>query len=291
MISIRNNHKLVGLFLALIMIMSLVVPTSIFALESWDDSNVEKISLAGNLSEEVVKDCIKKANIRSGYKLDSDDGTYLIIGYKGIDYPLLRVTSSTVEIQKTTWSTAKDKDVSKVMQNFVDTLNESEASADAIQSFMDEFQDADNSISSIMLTMSFSNTKADMYQAYKIMKPFLDILNIVLGVGCVCLIILLMFSTVMDLAYIGLPVWRESQAEKNGSGKKPFGVSYEALRTVSEVESSLGTGDGGYKNSYLLYFKRRALTYIVLALCIMYLICGGISGVISFVLKLVGGMV
>ena len=30
---------------------------------------------------------------------------------------------------------------------------------------------------------------------------------------------------------------------------------------------------------------------IILAICIMYLICGGISGVISFVLNLVGGIV
>jgi hypothetical protein len=137
-----------------------------------------------------------------------------------------------------------------------------------------------------MLQVTFNAMEADLWKAYQIMEPFIGLINVVLGVGCVLLILLLMFSTVMDLAYIGLPVWRETQDSK---GKKnPFGVCYEALRTVQEVEK--GLGDGGYKNAYLLYFKRRALTYIILAICIMYLICGGLSGLISFVLGLVGGI-
>ena len=68
------------------------------------------------------------------------------------------------------------------------------------------------------------------------------------------------------------------------------GVSFEALRTVEDVEKGVSGGDGEYRNAYLLYFKRRALTYIILAICIMYLICGGISGIIGFVLSLTTGI-
>lgn len=46
----------------------------------------------------------------------------------------------------------------------------------------------------------------------------------------------------------------------------------------------------GYYNIYFEYLKRRSLSYIVLAICITYLICGGLSGIISFVLNLVSGI-
>ena len=45
--------------------------------------------------------------------------------------------------------------------------------------------------------------------------------------------------------------------------------------------------DGEYKSKYFEYFKHRSLTYIILAVCITYLICGGLSGIIAYVLSLV----
>ena len=293
MIVNQRISRIFTMLIALFLVFSIVSPVSVFAAwnESGGTSNIERVSFGGSLDETEVGSAVAQANKDAGQTKDDtqmENQQFLFVKVKGVPTELVKVEDGYIEIDKKVWSAAKSSDVSKVMQRFVDAISAGGASDDAVQGFMTEFQDADQSISSIMLTMSFSNTQADMYQAYKIMKPFLDVLNIVLGVGCVLLILLLFFSTVMDLAYIGLPVWREAQAGKEG-GKNPFGVSYEALTTVKEVEKGLGGGDGGYRNAYLLYFKRRALTYIILALCIMYLICGGISGIISFVLSLVGG--
>lgn len=218
------------------------------------------------------------------------NGTALTVNNKGDVETLLTIKEGTITVNPPAFKNCKDSDVSKAMKLFVDGLTNSGGNPDTIQQIMRDIQDTDTSVSAVMLPLIFQSTKGDMYQAYKITSPFLNILSIVLGVGAVILILLLLFSTVMDLAYIGLPVWREAQQGKDGGKKHPFGVSYEALTTVTEVEKGLGGGDGSYRNAYILYFRRRALTYIILAICIMYLICGGLSGIIGFVLSLVSGI-
>lgn len=295
MTMVNKSHRVLTLFLAIFMMFSLVAPMSVFAVTAMKTtgSNVEKIA-RGSLPEPTIKSAMGKANARAGQTNDQayakEDGgaSALVVEIEGLEYEFMTILGDTVYVDKKVWKDAGNATIADVYQEFVDALIEVEADPDAVQSFMDSFGAADSSLGTTMLLITFNAVQPDLYKAYKIMEPFLNILNVVLGIGCVVLILILMGSTVMDLAYIGLPVWREAQDSK---GKKnPFGVSYEALRTVQEVEKGLGGGDGEYRNAYMLYFKRRALTYIILALCIMYLICGGLTGIIGFVLSLVGGI-
>ena len=227
--------------------------------------------------------------------LDANTGI-LTVTHKGDDFELLQLIPATggskasIVVNLTAFEKCNQDKVTKAMRTFTDQLTNSGGSPETINQIMQDIQDTDSSVSKIMLPLIFEATKGDMYQAYKITSPFLNILSIVMGVGAVLVIVLLLFSTVMDLVYIGLPVWRNAQNEK---GKKnPFGVSYDAMRTVEEVEGNMGGGSNGgeYKNAYIVYLKRRVLTYIILAICIMYLIAGGLSGIISFVLQLVSGI-
>lgn len=288
----QKSKKVMGLLLVMLMMVSLTTPISVFADPGqFLDGNTERVVGAGNIKG-YLGQAVKAANDKLGFEKESKADDHLYVDIKGVATPLAKVdTEGVMVIDMETWKAAKSDNITKTMKTFVDCLDATAASDDAVKEFMQTFEDTDRSVSSVMLPMVFRETKANIYEAYKIVEPFLDVLNIVLGVGCVALILLLLFSTVMDLAYIGLPVWREAQEAKNGAKKHPFGVSYEALRTVEETEKNLGGGDGEYKNAYLLYFKRRALTYIILAICIMYLICGGLSGIISFVLSLTGGIV
>lgn len=284
-----------SLLISFLLIFSILSPISVFAAEDIDSSTpgVKTVQFSGtDITIDGITtgmggssgDAVKLGNITwAGGKLQ--------INNKGEIETLLKVDTSSILVNPNAFKNCKDSDVTKAMRLFVDGLTNCGGNADTIQQIMANIQDVDTSVSSVMLPLIFESTKGDMYQAYKITSPFLNLLSIVLGVGAVILILLLLFSTVMDLAYIGLPVWREAQQSKNGNnGKNPFGVSYEALTTVKEVEKGLGGGDGGYRNAYLLYFRRRALTYIILAICIMYLICGGLSGIIGFVLSLVSGI-
>nr|WP_308545723.1 hypothetical protein [uncultured Lachnoclostridium sp.] len=181
---------------------------------------------------------------------------------------------------------ARPKEVKKAMTAFIDSLKDSSISADTQQDIMNQIQESDSDVAAMMLPLIFDNTKADLFTAYKWLYPFMSVVRVVFGLGAVVLILIVIASTILDLAYIGLPMWRENSTEKS-KGKKPFGVSLEALSTVMSVEKNLGE----YQNAYLIYFKRRALTYIVLSIAILYLVAGELGGLISWVLQLVSGIV
>lgn len=292
-----------GIILSFILLLSFISPISVFAddpvVSSYDKYD-KTVSFNDNTKTITASNLLVQMRGKSGTgdyengNVTFDTSGTLSMVIKGETINILQVPTAGGEIKINSLAFknySSNKELTKAMKIFVDALSKTEANPDVKQQIMADMQDIDSSVSSIMLPLIFQSTKGDMYQAYKITSPFLNLLSIVLGVGAVILILLLLFSTVMDLAYIGLPVWREAQQSKNGNnGKNPFGVSYEALTTVKEVEKGLGGGDGGYRNAYLLYFRRRALTYIILAICIMYLICGGLSGIIGFVLSLVSGI-
>lgn len=178
------------------------------------------------------------------------------------------------------------KDAKKVLTAFINALKDSSISSDSQQSIMDAIVESNSDVSAVMLPLVFDNTKADIFTAYKWLAPFLQVVRVIFGLGAIVVILFAISTTIIDLAFIGLPMWRESTTEKNG-GKKPFGVSYEALSTVMAVEKNLES----YQNAYLMYLKRRVTTYIVLSVAILWLVAGEMSGLIGWVLNLASGIV
>lgn len=288
-----KRARIFGMFLSLIMAFSMIMPMSIFAANiTYTDGAIKKEAILCEMLNKSEADLSSSDEYNSGNVKFTSAGD-LIVSTKGQDYTLLKMSEpGVIVVDVSAFKNAKQSDVTKAMRAFTDAISGIDnANADTVQQIMNDLQEVDSSVASVMLPLIFEGTKGDMFSAYKITSPFLNIFSVILGIGAVGLIILLFGSTVIDLAYIGLPVWREAQASKDGGNKHPFGVSYEALRTVTEIEQGFGgSGGGEYKNAYLLYFKRRALTYIVLAICIMYLICGGLSGIIGWVLSLVSGI-
>ena len=288
MVKTNKFGKILTMFLAVFLLCSMFAPT-VFA-------NVVTLTYSTDaIPDPAMRAALLESSRDNGAIIGSGtEGTWseLRVKYKGQEYKVGEFTSNVSTKTGTfvltdDWSILNSDTQTDVLKPLIDSLSDNKTVDEtALNVFMNDLQDQDRSVATAMVPLLFKGTTADLYQAYVIAKPFLDVLNVILGVGCVLLILLLLFSTVMDLAYIGLPMWRESTANKNGGGKTPFGVSYEAVSTVKEIESNTG---GDYKNGYLLYLKHRGLTYIVLALCIVYLICGGISGIISFVLSLTSG--
>ena len=184
---------------------------------------------------------------------------------------------------------SESKDRRQLLKLFVEELSNSNVSANTQSYVMNRIQESDNQIASMMIPLIADTGKADLFGAFKILQPFTGPFGVLLGLGAYLIIALVMLSTLFDFVYIGLPVWREKSAEKNPDKSKPFGVSYEALTTVKDVESGLSENGGAYKNAYLLYLKRRSLTYIVLSIAILYLVSGQISAVIAFFMDMVSG--
>lgn len=140
---------------------------------------------------------------------------------------------------------------------------------------------------SALLKLMFADTKADLAAAMRLFSPFQGTVGLILGIGVVFIILLLIVSTVFDLVYLGIPIARnnmDSKAEKKNSDR-PFGVSRDACRIIEEYDKE----GGGQGNIYFIYLKKRISTYIILAICILYLISGQLAGLIGWLMDLVSG--
>lgn len=281
-IKVRKLKKTAMLMMILVMILSMGV--SVFA-----DDNYTKIRLNTN-DKDYVDAAVKEANLNIG-----GDGKTATLTVKSKDkgedaratVDLVKYDGTDLLFSADNFKKANQNEAKKAMAAFINALKDSSVAEDTQQSIMDQITESDSDVSAILIPIIFDNP-ADLFTAYKWLFPFIQALRVVFGLGAILIVLLLVGSTIVDLAYIGLPVWRESVAEKNGgSSKKPFGVSYEALSTVMEIEKTLGE----YKNAYWLYGKRRGMTYIVLAVCVLYLVIGELGGLISWVLSLVSGIV
>ena len=251
-----------------------------------------KVQINGN-SKDEFKRVIEEINT----KLDGTTGSdtvYLTTADKGNKgtKEIYSFDGTTFTFHESNVSKFKEKDVRKALKLMVDGLKDSSIPESTQNDIMNTIQDSSGDVAALMLPLIFDGTKADMFTAYKWLYPFLQVVRVIFGLGATVIIFMAVGTTIMDLAYIGLPVWCEAQAEsgkngKSGKERKPFGVTYDAITTVKEVEMNLEV----YKNAYLSYLKRRAVTYIVLSLAVLYLVAGELSGLISWVLQLGSGIV
>ena len=160
------------------------------------------------------------------------------------------------------------------------------------QAIYNEIKDGCGEANAAMVAALFSDTKADMFSALNIFSPFNGVIGTILGIGVYIIIILIVASTAMDIAYINFPIARnfmygkDKGGEGGGKSSKPWGVTSDAWSVVNECEAG---GDKGYKNANVAYFKRRALTYIVVSILILYLLSGQIAGLIAWLMQLVSG--
>lgn len=162
-----------------------------------------------------------------------------------------------------------------------------------------EVKDNCGSANAAMVAALFQDTKADMFSALRLFQPFNGIVGTLLGICVLALVVLLIGSTALDMAYINFPIARnfmygkdkEGGGDKNGGAKKPWGITADAWSVVNECEGGGGSsgGDGKYKNANIAYFKRRIITYIVVSIMILYLLSGQLAGLIGWLMSLVSG--
>lgn len=199
-------------------------------------------------------------------------------------------TDSRVIFNKAAFYDATDKSRKDALGVFVSQLQDSRVSNQVQQNIYNSISGSSPDVSRVLLPLVLDSTSADMFSAMKIIRPFLPVLRVLLGLATIFLSFLLIASTVVDLAYIGFPLFRgkmDDSAENKGRSKAFF-ISADALSVVKEVEGDVG-GSGGYRNVYFLYLKRRIWTYIVFAVCILYLVVGEIGGLVAKILSLGDG--
>lgn len=121
-----------------------------------------------------------------------------------------------------------------------------------------------------------SDASSDFATASVWFKPFGSFAGKVMGFLAIAIFSLLGLSILFDWAYIVIPIIRVILT-KGDDSKKPFGVSMEAYKSVTEVEGSVD-----YKSVAKLYLGRRVPAIIAMSICLSYLISGKIYDIIVF---------
>lgn len=202
---------------------------------------------------------------------------------------LVEQDGDNVIFHKDAFEAATDKTKKQALTNFVTMLQGSAVADQTQQQIIDKMQASDGDVQKMLIPMMINTASGDVYGAMKVLKPFIPIVRLAFGIGAVFLIFLLIGSTILDLAFIGFPVAREKiQGDGDKKGFLIKGVTTDAKSVIMETESDTSNG---YTNPYWLYFKRRFLTYVLLSICILYLVVGEIGGLIDWFLTLGSGLV
>lgn len=275
---VRKKSFFMSLLLAFVMMFSSI---SVFAA---DDDGWEEVKYP--VSEQPSVSDVITAYDKDGKKLEAKAGKSEAFGSN--DNLVEEGDKGVIRFNKKAFENATDGSRKKAVGSFVSILQDSDVSPQTQQNIFEGMSNADKDLQAMMIPLIFDSTSADLYTAMKWVTPLLGVLRVVLGVGAIILVLLILASTLLDCIYIGIPMARGGK--DGNSNDKPFGVSYDAISVVKEVESSLD-GNSKYKNGYLIYLRRRAITYFVLGLCLLYLIVGELGGLMAWLMSLGSGIV
>ena len=177
-------------------------------------------------------------------------------------------------------------------QTIIDAGNNLEKSAAASannQAALDEFTQVTEGM----------GLQADIKTASGMMSGFYGVLRTLLGIIVVGASVGMTVYSGFDICYIAFPVFRnkceDAKASGGGmmvSGKKGSGGANK-LRFVSDdvqdaVRASTTTQEG--TNPFVIYFKKRLLSYLVLAILLFILLTGKITIFTDIALRLVSGI-
>lgn len=170
-----------------------------------------------------------------------------------------------------------------VMREWLDTINTSNMSSKDKARLYNFVSEQDESVSALVRELS-DEVNSDFASAMSWFQPFKGPINTILGIIAILIIVFTVLTTLIDLAYLSLPIIR-SVLEGNKTDR-PKLVSNEAYITVQESEA---VREGSYLGRY---FKHRIGMMIMLMLALAYLCSGEIymfvAGIIETIQHILG---
>lgn len=140
------------------------------------------------------------------------------------------------------------------------------------------------------------NIGADTTGATALLSGFAPIISLVVGVIVVLVTMGMTLFTAFDIAYIAFPVFRNKCEEQkmNGTGynvKKDSNgnVSLRFVTDDAQYAVSEGTIENG-KSPWGIYFRKRVVSYVLLAIILFILLTGNISMITNIALNIVSGI-
>ena len=121
------------------------------------------------------------------------------------------------------------------------------------------------------------NVNSDFVTAKNVILPFTGPISTALGVLSLVIFIMLTLSSAIDIAWLVIPIIRVVfKEDKNG---KPFLITKEAYS--SEVDANRSDW---YKSALTLYLQRRGKVFIVMGVCLIYLVSGQLYDLIVWII-------
>ena len=136
---------------------------------------------------------------------------------------------------------------------------------------------------------------ADTVSASALFKGFEPILNLILGILVTLITIGMTFCSALDIAYIAFPIVRNrwDDAKINGGiGTKKMANGETKLTWITDDAQyaiKQGTIESG-QSPWAIYFKRRIISYIMLAIILFILMTGNITLITNIAINIVAGI-
>ena len=145
---------------------------------------------------------------------------------------------------------------------------------------------------------SFLSTRADVSTASRMLSGLSGVISTLTGLIVVVLSLGMTLYSGFDLAYIAFPVFRNNMETAKQSGHGPMVKTTSGggtkLRFVSDdaqyaIQAVEAANDGS--NPFVLYFKKRFVSYIVLAVIIFILLTGRMTIFTNLAYRIVKGFI
>lgn len=156
--------------------------------------------------------------------------------------------------------------------------NEPQLYASDRQVIFTNLKEMDNNYVQTQVAYLLNESSGSIHEATLLLKPVLNVVSLVLGFVAIIMTMGILIMTIVDLACMSIPFF-----SIKADGKKPKFMSADAFKAMKQSED----GDG---NVYWLYFKRRFITYIVLVICIIFLVTGNLGGLFLNIADLFSGV-
>lgn len=190
----------------------------------------------------------------------------------------------TIKLDTTTYNNLSQKQKQELMEICLVTIQNSNISSTNRNKIYNFISDSDPTVSKLVRQLS-SDVTADFAEAYMVLRPFTSPLSVFLGILSILIFVLLGLSIVVDIAFIVIPGFQWLLLRSTESKKPPF-ISIEAWNACKEAESQAGSG----RTPLQAYFKSKVKEYIVLAICLLYLVSGQIYTLVGIVVDYFQGL-
>lgn len=140
------------------------------------------------------------------------------------------------------------------------------------------------------------NITADTGGAAAMMQGFAPIISLILGIIVTLITVGMTIFSSFDIAYIAFPVFRnkceDAKVEGKGVHVKQTSNGGTQLRFITDDAQyavQQGSIESG-KSPWGIYFKKRIMSYVLLAIILFILLTGNISLITNIALKVVSGI-